>query len=162
MIIGFAYDKVGNMYFIDGNRIRLIDVNGKVRTIIENYNFDTQIYKPFVCNKTYSFDSIRFYWPTSLAINPLDNTVYVLDENVIYKITQDERVDVIAGIPQGCNLDLINNNDFWIKLKNPIDMDFNTEGDLFILENDRNKIKQIKVIKSTGEVDVYFGTGIDS
>jgi hypothetical protein len=36
-------------------------------------------------------------------------------------------------------------------------MDFNTEGDLYILENDKKLTKQIRILKSTGEMEVYFG-----
>jgi hypothetical protein len=143
------------LYFIDGTRIRLIDANGRVKTIIDKYfNYDSRIYKPSNCNQTYTFETLRLYWPTSLSVNPLDNTVYILDDNVIYRITHENRVDVIAGVPNGCNSNLN-----FIKLNNPTDMDFNTEGDLYILENDRNLVKQIRLLKSTGEIELYFGPG---
>jgi hypothetical protein len=60
----------------------------------------------------------------------------------------------MAGVPNGCNID---NNSNFIKLRNVIDMDFNTEGDLYILENDKKLTKQIRILKSTGEMEVYFG-----
>ena len=97
------------------------------------------------------------FWPTSLAINPIDNTVYILDDDVVYRISHENRVDVMLGIPESCVLSKDFKSYNFVQLKNAIDMDFNSEGDLYILENDKKQLKQIRILKSTGDTEVYFG-----
>lgn len=35
---------------------------------------------------------VRLEWPTDLAINPMDNSIYVLDNNVVLQITENGQV----------------------------------------------------------------------
>lgn len=35
---------------------------------------------------------VRLEWPTDLAINPMDNSMYVLDNNVVLQITENRQV----------------------------------------------------------------------
>lgn len=35
---------------------------------------------------------VRLEWPTDLAINPMDNSIYVLDNNVVLQITENRQV----------------------------------------------------------------------
>jgi hypothetical protein len=41
---------------------------------------------------------VRLQWPTDLAIDPLDDTLHILDKNVI-KMTKDDKLITIAGRP---------------------------------------------------------------
>ena len=47
-------------------------------------------------------EQIMLKWPTALAVNPLDDTVHVLDNNLVLKITADEKVFIVAGRPLHC------------------------------------------------------------
>lgn len=38
------------------------------------------------------FFQVRLEWPTDLAINPMDNSIYVLDNNVVLQITENRQV----------------------------------------------------------------------
>lgn len=150
----FAFDLNGIMYFIEGNMIKSLNTNGLISTIIGT---DSDIiYKPMGCNTSYLLNQVQFYWPTVLAVNPVDNNIYILDENVIYKITSFNTVEIVAGQPFGCNhLSEQETKIKFTKLNKPIDMAFNSDGDLFILEND-NKFKQIKLLKSNGELEQFY------
>lgn len=147
-----AFDNLGQMYFIDANQIKLITLEGILKILTTTQT--TQLNHP---NDQCGHEKVqlklkKFYWPTMIAINPIDNTLYVLDEGVIYKIDNHNQVEIIAGLPLDCNHGL--------KLHNPVDMAFSSDGDLFVLENDPiNKIKQIRLIKSNGDAEVYFGYG---
>ncbi len=33
-------------------------------------------------------------WPTEMAVNPLDNTLYFVDDGVVAKVTSDGRLQV--------------------------------------------------------------------
>lgn len=35
---------------------------------------------------------MRLEWPTDLAVNPMDNSLYVLENNVILRITENHQV----------------------------------------------------------------------
>lgn len=37
---------------------------------------------------------VRLEWPTDLAVNPMDNSLYVLENNVILRITENHQVCV--------------------------------------------------------------------
>lgn len=37
---------------------------------------------------------MRLEWPTDLAVNPMDNSLYVLENNVILRITENHQVRV--------------------------------------------------------------------
>lgn len=41
----------------------------------------------------------KLRWPTELAINPLDNSLYFIDDHMILKLTKDQRLLVVAGQP---------------------------------------------------------------
>lgn len=146
----FAFDQNDIMFFIDGNRVRSIDPDGIVRTLIGKDNDQQTVYKPMGCNLTYPLHETNLYWPSVLRINPIDNSVYILDENVIYKITSFDTVEVIAGTPYGCLLENFS------QLTSPIDMAFNSEGDLFILENDGLSNKKVRLFKTTGELSTFY------
>jgi hypothetical protein len=147
------------MYFIDGNKIRKINTDGKVHTLIGRHSDDLKTFRPQLCNTTYSIDTMNLFWPSSLAVNPLDNSIYFLDNNVVYKIANEKTVLVVAGVPEGCSIypsDQVFG--LFTRLINPVDMDFSVDGDLYILENDKKSCKQIRVLKSNGEVDVLFSS----
>ena len=45
---------------------------------------------------------IKLHWPTALAVNPLDDTLHILDNNMVLKVTDDGKVLVVAGRPLHC------------------------------------------------------------
>jgi hypothetical protein len=105
------------------------------------------------CESIYRLSKMRLYWPKSIATNPIDNSLYILDENVIYKMTSFGTVEIVLGIPIGCS----SKSDFK-PLHSPVDMAFNPDGDLYILENDQIKsIKQIRILKSNGDLEFFIG-----
>lgn len=42
---------------------------------------------------------VRLEWPTDLAVNPMDNSLYVLENNVILRITENHQVRVQTAPP---------------------------------------------------------------
>ena len=43
---------------------------------------------------------VRLEWPTDLAINPMDNSLYVLDNNVVLQITENRQVMFLPTLIQ--------------------------------------------------------------
>lgn len=44
------------------------------------------------CITCVSAQQVRLEWPTDLAVNPMDNSLYVLENNVILRITENHQV----------------------------------------------------------------------
>lgn len=44
------------------------------------------------CVTSASAHQVRLEWPTDLAVNPMDNSLYVLENNVILRITENHQV----------------------------------------------------------------------
>lgn len=53
------------------------------------------------CGTSVSAFQVRLEWPTDLAVNPMDNSLYVLENNVILRITENHQV-CIARPDQHC------------------------------------------------------------
>ncbi len=132
----FAFDRNEVMYLIDGNKIKSIDQLGAVRTLVGSADAEQDVYAPMGCGVSFPAHSMRFYWPTVLRINPVDGGVYVLDEQVVYRLTAFDTVEVVLGAPYGCAAARA-------RLHAPIDMAFDSEGGLFVLENDGGANKKV-------------------
>lgn len=46
----------------------------------------------FTFKTDHLYKQVRLEWPTDLAINPMDNSIYVLDNNVVLQITENGQV----------------------------------------------------------------------
>lgn len=44
------------------------------------------------------YNQVRLEWPTDLAINPMDNSIYVLDNNVVLQITENRQVQSLPTL----------------------------------------------------------------
>lgn len=58
-------------------------------------------------------------WPTGLALSPLDDTLHFIDDRVIFKLTNDLKVKIVAGIPLHCRTGDNNERDSKDKQRNP-------------------------------------------
>jgi teneurin len=141
---GFAFDNNGVLYFIDANKIKTL-YSGVITTLIDKDETDN--YEPMICKYSYSFNEIKLHWPTNLLINPNDNSVYILDGDVIYRITTFNTVDVVVGKPKNCYHKLDKDSIVYEPLQSPVDISFNSNGDLFILENNKADVKRIRFIE---------------
>lgn len=54
---GLTIDRYGTMYFIDGQRIRKLNIeNGLVTNLVGSFDYEN---RPLTCNRTYAFDQVR-------------------------------------------------------------------------------------------------------
>ena len=93
-------------------------------------------------------------WPTDLSINPLDNSLHIVDDHMILRMTADGRVKVVAGRPLQCpptaHLDTDLEFATQATLVMPQSITFATNGDLYIGESDSQRINRVRIIgKST-------------
>lgn len=182
---GIAINKDGVIFFADGANIRVINKQGQISTLI-GHQQQPSAYKPLPCNTTtsieevslrwdggtvlvFSFPQVTLLWPTALAINPLDDTLFVLDNNMVHKVTKDGRLLVVAGRPLHCPMtsdqysSLLNEEHAGPKMANeeilisPQHISFSPHGDLFIVESDERYVNRIRMVRTDGTIVHYVG-----
>ncbi|TNM98905.1 hypothetical protein fugu_013469 [Takifugu bimaculatus] len=99
---GIAVDKSGLIYFVDGTTIRKVDQNGIVSTFLGSNDLTSA--RPLTCDNSMDINQVILEWPTDLAVSPMDNTLYVLDNNIVLRITEYGQVSIAAGRPSHCPL----------------------------------------------------------
>lgn len=55
---------------------------------------------------------MKLHWPTSLAVNPLDGALYFVDSFVVFKLSQQLQVSIVAGMPAFCQEELLQTSGF--------------------------------------------------
>lgn len=156
---GITFDTNGIMYYVDQNEIKSVGSGGRTRVVVAG---SSDLRPIFECRTSWHLDAMRLRWPTTLAVNPIDNNLYVLDDgDVIYKITGFNTVELVAGVPAGCRDEDAGG---LMRLNRVVDFAFAPDGDLFVLENDESGagVRQIRVIKSSGHMEIFFGDGKSS
>ncbi|KAK3100005.1 hypothetical protein FSP39_013415 [Pinctada imbricata] len=84
---GIAISKEGIVYIADNLNIRRIDNKGKIMTLIGSQG-QLRAWEPMSCEDSQPASKARLQWPTDLAVDPVDNTLHILDKNVILKLTK--------------------------------------------------------------------------
>ncbi|KAM5146383.1 teneurin-1 isoform 2-T2 [Mantella aurantiaca] len=161
---GITVDAHGFIYFVDGTMIRKIDDRGIISTVIGlNGLTSTQ---PLSCDSGMDISRVRLEWPTDLAVNPMDNSLYVLDNNIVLQISDNNQVRIIAGRPIHCQVPGI---DYFLVSKVAIHSTLESaraialshSGTLYIAETDERKINRIQQVTTNGEISTLVGTPTD-
>ena len=112
---------------------------------------------------------MTLHWPTALAINPLDNTLHILDNDMVLKLTHDDKVVIVAGHAPHCppptpdTVSLLSEDQTAPKLAtnilltSPQNIAFAPNGDMLIVESDRKQINRIRLVKTNGRIHHYAG-----
>ncbi|XP_022829048.1 teneurin-m isoform X3 [Spodoptera litura] len=147
------------VYFADGTNIRMVDRDGIITTIIGNHMHRAH-WKPIPCEGTLSVEEVHLRWPTELAINPLDNSLHIIDDHMILQMAPDGRVKVIAGRPLHCpspmtgiDVELAT----YATLVMPQSIAFGSAGDLYVAESDSQRINRVRLITTDGKISLYAG-----
>ncbi|CAM1325684.1 TENM2 (predicted) [Pycnogonum litorale] len=147
---GLAISTDNTMYFADGPAIRSIDSNG-IRTLIGSNNPDQ--WMPVSCTgTTLKATEVRLRWPTDVSVNPLDGSVYVLDDRLIIKITRDNQVMLVAGHWAHCHSSTYSDDRQSLSLGDMIGMSFAPNGDLYIVQRNSDNVNQIHLMQPDGTV----------
>ncbi|XP_071453131.1 teneurin-m isoform X1 [Hetaerina americana] len=156
---GVAVSSDNVVYFADGTNIRMVDRDGIVTTVIGNHMHKAH-WKPIPCEGTLNVEEVHLRWPTELAINPLDNTLHIIDDHMILQLTPDGRVKVVAGRPLHCpspagsyGTELATH----ATLVMPQSIAFGPNGDLYVAESDSQRINRVRVIGTDGKIFHYAG-----
>lgn len=169
-----AFDLNGRMYIADGPNVRLVDVDQKIYTILGDYGASR--HSKFPCSgEAMPMHKFVPKAPLDLALSPLDDTLHILDDNVVYKITQDKRVQVVAGRLAHCPAPTMANDASATRaagqlraaevyLQSAQSIAFSQNGDLFISEDDQKQsVSRVLVVSPEDDtISLYAGLPVES
>ncbi|KAM4675330.1 teneurin-2 isoform 1-T1 [Discoglossus pictus] len=160
---GIAVDKNGLIYFVDATMIRKVDQNGIISTLLGSN--DLAAGRPLSCDSSMDITQVRMEWPTDLAVNPMDNSLYVLENNVILRITENHQVSIIAGRPMHCQVPGIDYSLSKLAIHSALEsasaIAISHTGILYIAETNEKKINRIRQVTTNGEISLLAGTASD-
>ncbi|XP_051962703.1 teneurin-4-like isoform X2 [Xyrauchen texanus] len=157
---GITVDKYDVIFFVDGTMIRRIDQNGIISTLL-GFN-DLTSARPLSCDSGMDISQVRLEWPTDLAISPMDNSLYVLDNNVVLQISENHQVRIVAGRPIHCQVPgldhfLISKVAIHATLESANALAVSHNGMLYIAESDEMKISRVRQVSTNGEILLVAG-----
>ncbi|XP_046809051.1 teneurin-m isoform X2 [Lucilia cuprina] len=156
---GIAISSDNILYFADGTNIRMVDRDGIVSTLIGNHMHKSH-WKPIPCEGTLKLEEMHLRWPTELAVSPLDNTLHIIDDHMILRMTPDGRVRVISGRPLHCaTSSSVYDSDLatHATLVMPQSIAFGPLGELYVAESDSQRINRVRVIGTNGRISAFAG-----
>ncbi|XP_070769257.1 teneurin-3 isoform X7 [Enoplosus armatus] len=160
---GIAIDRNGLIYFVDGTMIRKVDRNGIISTVLGSNDLTSA--RPLTCDTSMHIRQVRLEWPTDLAINPMDNSIYVLDNNVVLQITENRQVRIVSGRPMHCQVPGIEytmgKRAVQTMLEGATAIALSYSGVLYIAETDEKKIHRIRQVSTDGEITHLAGAPSD-
>ncbi|XP_030066133.1 teneurin-1 [Microcaecilia unicolor] len=161
---GVTVDKHGFIYFVDGTMIRKINEKGIISTLIGMNGLTST--QPLSCDSGMDISQVRLEWPTDLAVNPMDNSLYVLDNNIVLQISDNRRVRIIAGRPIHCQVPgidhfLVSKVAIHSTLESARAISVSHSGILYIAETDERKINRIQQVTTNGEISIIAGSATD-
>ncbi|XP_049727570.1 teneurin-1 isoform X4 [Elephas maximus indicus] len=161
---GITVDRHGFIYFVDGTMIRKIDENAMITTVIGSNGLTST--QPLSCDSGMDITQVRLEWPTDLAVNPMDNSLYVLDNNIVLQISENRRVRIIAGRPIHCQVPgidhfLVSKVAIHSTLESARAISVSHSGLLFIAETDERKVNRIQQVTTNGEISIIAGAPTD-
>uniref|UniRef100_A0A8C5EPA1 Teneurin-4 n=1 Tax=Gouania willdenowi TaxID=441366 RepID=A0A8C5EPA1_GOUWI len=157
---GITVDKYGVIFFVDGTMIRRIDQNGIISTLL-GFN-DLTSARPLSCDAVMDISQVRLEWPTDLAVSPMDNSLYVLDNNVVLQISENHQVRIVAGRPMHCQVPgidhfLMSKVAIHATLESANALAVSHTGVLYIAESDEKKINRVRQVSTNGEISLVAG-----
>ncbi len=105
---------------------------------------------------------VRLEWPTDLAVSPLDNSLYVLDNNLVLQVSESQQVRVVAGRPIHCpwpvlSRFLLGKTAVRSVLEGAKAIAVSHLGALYIAETDDRKHSRIQEVSTNGEMVIIAG-----
>ncbi|XP_071950673.1 teneurin-3-like isoform X2 [Antedon mediterranea] len=163
---GISVANDGTVYFIDGNIIRMISPDGVMGTFLGSHNLLTAP-RAFACDRSMSFDEVSLNQPTEMSINRLDNSLYVVDDDVVLRITMDRQVTIVAGVPVGCHTSQshiessTDSNEVGIATRevliSPTAISLTNDGKLFVAESSTEGINRVRLVTPNGMIQRFVG-----
>ncbi|VDN02037.1 unnamed protein product [Thelazia callipaeda] len=153
---GIAFDQQGNLYIADNRRIRVVDRERRISTMIAERS-----YSPRSCVAVYvDLSNITLFWPTALAVDTMNNVLYILDTTAIYRVSLTTgTATLIAGIITECDhmKTLTGETLSQRSLGEARAIAAASDSTLYVVETNNKKINQIRAIYPDNHSKVIAG-----
>ncbi|CAL8261650.1 unnamed protein product [Lota lota] len=163
---GIAVDRNGLIYFVDGTTIRKVDQNGIISTFLGSNDLTSA--RPLTCDSSMDINQVILEWPTDLAVSPMDNSLLVLDSNIVLRITEAGQVSIAAGRPLHCPLSggeprpgSGGQRAQLTPLESAVSLAVSYHGDFYIAETDERRFSRIRRVSLGGEITHLAGAPSD-
>ncbi|XP_057656218.1 teneurin-a isoform X3 [Diorhabda carinulata] len=153
---GIAIAVDGTMYIADGTNIRAVDPKGIIHTLIGNHGHHNR-WTPIPCKGAVEATQVQLQWPTGLALSPLDGSLHFIDDRLIFKLTVDLKVKVVAGTPLHCHREDNSTKLTENVLGSVLALAFAPNGDIYIAESDTHSVYYIRLIDTAGKITHFAG-----
>ncbi|KAG7255307.1 hypothetical protein CRUP_020193 [Coryphaenoides rupestris] len=163
--VGITVDRNGLIYFVDGTTIRKVDQNGIISTFLGSNDLTSA--RPLTCDSSMDISQVILEWPTDLAVSPMDNSLYVLDSNIVLRITEAGQVSIAAGRPLHCPLPggeprpTSGQRAQLTPLESAVSLAVSYHGDFYIAETDERRFSRIRRVSVSGEITHLAGAPSD-
>ena len=103
-------------------------------------------------------------WPTDLAVSPMDNSLYILDNNIVLRITENGQVSIAAGRPLHCPLAGMERGVAGgqraqlTPIESAVAIAISYHGAIYIAETDERKMSRIRKVSVDGEITHLAGS----
>lgn len=96
----------------------------------------------------------------------MDNSLYILDNNIVLQVSESLEVRIVAGRPIHCQVpgldhSLLNKLAVHSTLEAAKAIAVSHQGLLYIAETDERKINRIQQVTTNGEISVVAGAPVD-
>ena len=123
---GLAITQEDELIFVDGNRVRMVNKEGKVITIAGSRKMASE-WRPAKCGSDLRLEEANFNWPTDIAVNPVTNDIVLIDQGAVHQISQQGRIT-----------ELINSNchpEGYENMAVPTNVAFTSDGTLHVSDD---------------------------
>ena len=135
----------------------MVDEFGIISTLA-GHQHHRATWKPMPCTGSLPIDEVQLNWPTDIAINPLDDTLHFIDDDMVLQMTKDGRVKMVAGRPLHCHASQYGpNSPQSAALNQPQSLTFSATGELYIAESDSQRINRVRKIGSNRQIETIAG-----
>lgn len=180
--IAIAADKT--MYIADGTNIRAVDARGIIHTLIGHHGHHNH-WSPAPCEGALLASQAQLQWPTGVTLSPLDGSLHFIDDRLVLKLTADQKIKVVAGMPLHCNagtgaasaggsaasgaasaasaaaggsgMGEGQNKTADNVLGTVLAMAFGPTGDLYVADSDARRVNSIRVVDTAGVMRSFAG-----
>uniref|UniRef100_A0A8C4Q245 Uncharacterized protein n=1 Tax=Eptatretus burgeri TaxID=7764 RepID=A0A8C4Q245_EPTBU len=156
---GVAVDGRGVLYFVDGQAVRQVSLDGVISTLLGSNRLGAS--RPLSCHDTMDASQVHLEWPTSLAVSPVDNSLYLLDGTVVLRLVHGRWASVVAGHPTHCHTEPLTSSSL-SRLQTPVALAISMAGDLFVAESDERSIHRVHRVGPDGHVSLFAGAARSS
>uniref|UniRef100_A0A914UIF6 Tox-GHH domain-containing protein n=1 Tax=Plectus sambesii TaxID=2011161 RepID=A0A914UIF6_9BILA len=126
-----------------------------IRTLITD-----KTWTPRSCVADTTLSDLNLEWPTALTVDPLRQTLLVLDSDVVYRIdVAAELARIEVGAPTGCDSLISSTNDTLsaVRLHSAKALAVGDDGTLLVVESNGKKLNQVRAFGRDGRPTLIAG-----